>query len=84
MKPEARVWRKTGRRSNLGRRRGTRPAGLDTAKVLRRVRRFHALRQRGLEVEEAGRRLGLPYVEAWRIEDFLTSLIDDLKEGTTR
>ena len=80
MRPEARVWRKETRRDRRGRTR--RPVASPTsAKLIRRIQRFHEARMQGLTIEEAAGQLNLPLMEAWRFEDFITSLADDLKGG---
>jgi hypothetical protein len=82
MKPEAPVWRKEARRDRRGRRR--QPAtSVDSAKLIRRIFKFHEARLHGLTVEGAAEQLGISWIEAWRFEDLINALVDD-RTGWTR
>jgi hypothetical protein len=80
VRPESNVWRKESRRDRRGRRRQTGTNSPNSAKLLRRVYRFHEARLQGLTVEGAAELLNISQIDAWRMEDLIATVADERAE----
>jgi hypothetical protein len=82
MRPEANIWRKEARRDRRGRRRQTGTNSPNSAKLLRRIYRFHEARLQGLTIEGAAEQLNISLMEAWRYEDLIAAIAEERAEWT--